>query len=253
MRTSALVRLAAGLTAALLGLTVVGVSPALADNTPLPVVVDDTVSLYPGQMTQINVLDNDSSPDGDDLALCRFPEPDLTGNVAVVATEVTSLLGGGPGEVMVGAATKKPGTHTITYYVCDHVHLVEAHLIVEVKAVSPVKVHKIAGKPGKLKVTNTNTATVSFWYGDKRAPRPDGKVRIPAGKTQVVTVRRHTVVWLAWIGLSSGKASMFSSPGIADAGVVRGIKLRPGTALPPPKHHPGSPRAAGWYAAAQAR
>src|SRR6478735_9777506 len=79
MRTSALVRITGGLAASVLGLTLLGTAPAMADEPPLPVVVDDTVTLYPGQTTQLNVLANDSSPSGDDLALCRFPETTLLG------------------------------------------------------------------------------------------------------------------------------------------------------------------------------
>ncbi|GAA4718665.1 Ig-like domain-containing protein [Nocardioides conyzicola] len=239
MRTSALVRVAAALTASLLAAPLLGSSPSHADEPALPVVVADTIALYPGQVGQVNVLTNDSSPDGDDLALCRFPEPSLVGNTmpAVVATDVSSLAE--PGEVMVMTAPRARGTHVIDYYVCDHTHLVPAQLTVEIKAVAPVKVHKVAGKPGRLAVTNKNDKAIRFWYGDRRADKPDGKVSIPAGATRMVAVRRHTIVWIALIGGNHGKAALLSSPGIAGHGVVRGIKLRPGTELPrPPKSKP---------------
>lgn len=238
MRTSALVRVAATLTASVLGLTLLGTTASYADEPALPVVVGDTISLYPGQVDLINVLANDSSPDGDDLALCRFPEPDFTGNKlpAVVAMDMGSL--GEPGDVMVMTAPRAHGTHVVDYYVCDHTHLVAAQLTVEIKAVAPVTVRKVAGKPGRLQVTNKNDKAIRFWYGDRRAEDPDGKVRIPAGTTRMVPVRRHTIVWIALIGGGHGKAAQLSSPGIAGHGVVRDIKLRPGTELPPPKKHP---------------
>src|SRR5262249_4860347 len=46
-------------------------APASADETPAPVVVNDTISLYPFETGAIDVLANDSSPSGQDLALCR--------------------------------------------------------------------------------------------------------------------------------------------------------------------------------------
>jgi hypothetical protein len=234
MRTSALVRLTGGLAASVLGLTLLGAAPAIADEPPLPVVVDDTVTIYPGQMTQLNVLANDSAPSGDDLALCRFPELDPLSNKmpAVFVSDVE--FAGKPGEMGIMAAPRAHGTHVIDYYVCDHTHLVPAHLTVVIKAVAPVSVHKVAGKPGRLRVTNHNDRAVSFWYGDPRAVDPDARVKIAAGETRIVRVQRYKIVWMALIGSSSGKSSMFASPGIADMGTVRNIKLK-GEPLPKPK------------------
>lgn len=240
MRTSALVRVTGTIVSAVLALALVGAAPANADEPPLPVVVDDTVTLYPGQTSQLNVLANDSSPSGDDLALCRFPALDFTTPTlpAVLAADVG--MAGTVGDVMVMTAPRARGTHVVDYYVCDHTHLVPAHLTVVVTAVAPVTVRKVPGKPGRLRVTNTNDATIAFWYGDRRADEPDGRVRIAAGATRLVQVRRHTIVWIALIGGGTGKAAMLVSPGIADQGIVRGIKLRPGTELPPPKTKPTS-------------
>ncbi|KQW52978.1 hypothetical protein ASC77_01335 [Nocardioides sp. Root1257] len=250
MRTSALVRITGGLAAALLGVTLLGSAPSYADEPPLPVVVDDTVSIYPGQSAELNVLANDSSPSGDDLALCRFPSPDLAGTKipTVMALDEGSAGIGDPGDLAVVSTPRAHGTHVIDYYVCDHTHLVPAHLTVTILPVAPVVVHKIAGKPGRLSVTNKNTASISFWYGDPHAARPDARVRIPAGATRTVPVRRHKIVWLALIGTSGGKSSLLGSPGIADMGVVRDIRLRPGTELPPPPKHPEL-RTGSWYAA----
>jgi hypothetical protein len=238
MRTSALARITGGLAASILGLTLLGAAPAMADEPPLPVVVDDTVTLYPGQMTQIDVLANDSSPTGDDLALCRFPELDLSKKFPSVLVAHESMLFGdgsaGPGDVTIMLAPRAHGTHVLDYYVCDHTHLVPAKLTVVVGEVAPVKVHKIAGKPGRLRVTNTNTKTIRFWFGHPQALRPDGRIKIPAGKTRTVRVQRHRIVWVALIGGGSGKATMFDSPGIADMGMVNNIKLK-GKPLPKPK------------------
>ncbi|MFC6343499.1 Ig-like domain-containing protein, partial [Nocardioides hankookensis] len=210
MRTSALVRFTGGLAATLLGLTLLGVAPSYADEPPLPVVVDDTVSIYPGQSAELNVLTNDSSPSGDDLALCRFPSLDFDGPriPTVLAVDNGSSGAGEPGDVAIISSPRAHGTHVIDYYVCDHTHLVPAHLTVEVLPVAPVVVHKVAGKPGRLSVTNKNSATIRFWYGDPRAARPDARVAVPAGATRTVPVRRHKIVWIAVIGSGGGKASL---------------------------------------------
>lgn len=236
MRTSALVRFTGGLAASVLGLTLLGTAPAMADEPPLPVAVDDTVTLYPGQVTQLNVLANDSSPSGDDLALCRFPALNLLSEKVPPVLITDAAFEGKPGDLAVMALPKARGTHVIDYYVCDHTHLVPAHLTVVIKAVAPVAVHKVAGKPGRLRVTNHNDQAIRFWYGDPRADDPDGRVKIAAGETRMVHVHRYRIVWMALIGTSSGKASIFASPGIADMGIVRNIKLN-GEPLPKPKGH----------------
>jgi hypothetical protein len=221
LRTSALVRLSTLVSVTAIGLSVA--SPATADGAALPVVVADTVSLYPGQVTQVNVLANDSSPTGDTLDVCRFPETDfddLTG-VDAVAVPVPALFDGKAGDLMVGLV--HGGTHVIDYFVCDHTHLVPAQLTLTGRPVAPVNVRKVPGKPGRLSVQNTNDAPVTFVYSDPRRTRPLGRVRIAAGDTRTVTVSRPVVRWVAEIGSSTGE---LSSPGIADQGTVRGI--RPG-------------------------
>lgn len=235
MRTSALVRMSAVLSAAMLALTLLQAGSASADTTPLPAVVADTISLYPGQAAEINVLANDSSPAGGTLALCRFPEVDLDGPLpAVMAMEMPSILDGAAGDVIVSSMPRARGTHVVDYYVCDHAHLVPATLTVVIKDVQPVHVTKVRGKPGRLKVVNHNAEPIGFWYGHPRAERPDGRVRIAPGGTATVRVQRHRILWVALIGAGPGKAAALSSPGIAGHGVVRDIKLN-GEPLPAPK------------------
>lgn len=238
MRTSTLGRVAAVITTTVLAGALLA-QPAAADDTPLPVVGPDTVSLYPGQSTQLNVLDNDSSPSGDDLALCRFPGLDLifeeVPDVMVMAGG--GLFGGDVGDVMVSVMPIARGTYEIDYYVCDHTHLVPATLTVEIRDVEPVTVTKLRHKAGRLHVTNHNAKTVRFVYGDPRGRRLDGRVRVAAGDTVTVRVQRHTIAWAALIG-PTGKASSMTGPGIADSGVVRFIKLN-GQPLPAPHHGGG--------------
>lgn len=241
MHARALGRTVAALAAALVTTSLLAPS-AEADDSPLPVVVADTIELYPGQTGQINVLTNDSSPSGDDLALCRFPGIDFSGPSmpAVLTMELSEAVGlGAPGELLVSVTTEAKGTHEIDYFVCDHTHLVPAQLTVVVRDVEPVDVETIPGRPGRLRVTNHNDHGIRFLFGDPRASRPDGRVRIPASATDVVRVQRHRIAWIALIGSGSGKGDIFSSPGVADYGVVRGIELR-GEPLPAP-HVPNYP------------
>lgn len=236
MRTT-LARVGALVATVVLGTSLMATAPAVADDTPPPVVVDDMVSLYPGQMTELDVLANDSSPSGEDLALCRVPEPEFGKSVLAMPE------GGDSGKVMLMASARARGTHVVKYFVCDLHHLTPAKLTVVIKAVQPVSVHKVAGKPGRLTVTNHNAAPVRFWFGSPRTSHPDGKVRIPAHGTRTVRVQRHRIVWFALIGGGSGKDATFRSPGIADRGVIRHIKLNR-KPLPEPKRDAGDGRLA---------
>lgn len=232
VRSTALVRAAAVvattvLTGALLS------QPAFADDTPLPVVGPDTVTLYPGQSTMLNLLDNDSSPTGDDLALCRFPGLDLFSmDLPDVLVMEMEQYGGEPGEVLVQPNVGAQGTHEVDYYVCDHTHLVPATLTVIIRDVATVEVTKLPHKAGRLHVTNPNDKPIRFWYGDPRANRPDGRIKVAAGDTVTVRVQRHRIQWIALIG-PMGKAESMTGPGIAGYGIVRDIKLN-GKPLPAP-------------------
>lgn len=234
MRTSALARTFV-LAALALGLSAVSVGPAAADSTtPLPVVVPDTVRLYPGQVTQVNVLANDSSPTGASLDLCRFPEPDIDTIKPQqgVATLLPSFFYPKRGNVVVGIG--RASTYVVDYFVCDTTHLVPARLTLERLPVSPVTVRKVPGKPGKLSVHNTNDVAVTFVAGHPGSMRRDVEVRVAAGATRTVTVQRRTVAWRAEIGTSRGE---WGSPGCADQGRVRHIELD-GRPLPKPKDLP---------------
>jgi hypothetical protein len=238
LRTSALARLST-VVAVLLGTTLLAGSPASADEPALPVAVADTVTIWPGQSEQIDVLANDVSPSGDDLALCRFPEFDFLNatsipGVIVSHTGLFSDPSAGAGELTIVSRPAARGTHVVDYYICDHTHLVPATLTVVVRDVEPVDVTKVKGKRGRLQVTNHNDQSIRFWYGDRRALRPDGRVTVPAGATRVVRVQRYDIMWIALIGSGSGKAEIFSSPGIAGHGSVHHIKLK-GDPLPRPK------------------
>lgn len=194
-RATALAVLVAGA-----GLTFAG--PASAAP---PVAVDDHKWMYPGQFRTIDVLANDSDPDGDDLALCRLgPIPE----------DAPYFAGIEDGKVFVWAAEDPTEDIVITYYACDYDTLVPATLTISFREVVPVVAEK-AQRPGRIRVTNDNDRAVTFLYGSFREPRPDGRVKVPANSSLTVRVHRHTIDWIAILARSVS----------AGFGHVRGIVL----------------------------
>ncbi|WP_243057576.1 Ig-like domain-containing protein [Nocardioides sp. SR21] len=206
------------LVALTLGITLATTSPALADEVDpqAPVVVDDAITVWPGESREIDVLTNDSDPTGDDLAVCRLPGFDIVSSQvpAVYALDM-SVYGFPAGRLLVSSDDRTRGTHTIDYYVCSRTRLTPATLTVTVRPVSPVAVTKVAGRPGVLKVTNTNDQAIRFRATDRTGCRQDGRVRVPAHDSRVVRVERHDIAWTAYIG----------NGGVADRGRLRGIEL----------------------------
>jgi hypothetical protein len=94
-------------------------APAQADEVDPepPVVVDDALTMWPGQRAQIDVLANDSDPGGEDLALCRVPhstEPD--GASPPVSVRDGSWTGEAVGTMEVSTGLRASATHVVDYY-----------------------------------------------------------------------------------------------------------------------------------------
>ena len=91
------------------GTVQVGIAPA-AEANQKPVAVDDTVSLRPGRGTAVNVLGNDSDPDGDPISL---DTASLAGNNPALEprTDKSRVLLQAP---------KEQGTYSISYGVKDN-------------------------------------------------------------------------------------------------------------------------------------
>jgi hypothetical protein len=196
-----------GLRAAALAVVVVGaglatVAPASAAP---PVAVDDHKWMYPGQFRTIDVLANDSDPDGDELAVCR---------VAPVPDDATYFVDLEEGKLFVWTGEGATEDIVITYYACDYETLVPATLTISFREVTPVVVEK-AQRPGRLRVTNDNDKPVSFLYGSFSEPKPDGRVKVPANSAVTVRVHRHKIDWIAILAHSVS----------AGFGHVRGIVL----------------------------
>lgn len=204
MRASALVRVIAGTSLAVL-VASLPVASASAASTP-PVTAPDDYSVYVGEIVDLHVLANDSDADGDDLAVCR------------VSGTTSGFIAEPAGDTIDFALFADPhGPITFTYYACDFDTLVPATVTIHTKTVHKVGVRKHR-RPGLLMVTNPNDAPIEFLYGSSRAESPDGQVRIPAGKSRKVRVHRKSLVWVAYIG----------SGGAAGRGRVSHIKLPKG-------------------------
>jgi hypothetical protein len=235
MRTSALARVAATLIAAgtALVLAAPGSQAALPDPDA-PVVTNDTVALYPQGMAVVDVLANDtdpSDPDGSSLALCRLPKIDLddilgSGNLpAVIATDAGGILGSNGTMMVMTTRSKLAKPQVIDYYVCNLTRLTPATLTVTMRATKPVTVRKVAGKPGRLKVTNHNDRRVVLeWSGGHYG----GAKRVGAHKSRIIHVRGKTVKWHAVIGSDLNS-------GLADRGIVHHVKVDPDDKSKPTK------------------
>ncbi|GAA4364967.1 Ig-like domain-containing protein [Nocardioides caricicola] len=220
---------AAALAAAVLAAT--PVAPTHADEVdPLaPVVVDDEITMWPGERTEIDVIANDSDPNGDDLALCRVPSvygPDGEEDRPVVIYDRSWLLGP-PGVLQVATDRLAEGTHVLEYYVCNHTRLTLAHLTVTIRPVQPVDV--VPDRvPDRILVTNHNDQTIRFLATDRTGCKVDVRARVAAGETRSFAVRRHSLDWVAFIGQRGDL-------GIADSGRVRHVELTRPPAPPGPQ------------------
>lgn len=169
-----------------------GLTSAAPASAAPPVAVDDHKWMYPGQFRTVDVLANDSDPDGDDLAVCRLgPIPEDAPYFAAIED----------GKVFVWTGEETAEDIVLTYYACDYETLVPATLTISFREVVPVVAEK-AQRPGRIRVTNGNDKSVTFLYGSFREPRPDGRVKVPANSSLSVRVHRHTIDWIAVLARS---------------------------------------------------
>lgn len=211
-----LLRAATVVTTALLATALLAPTALAAEVDPeAPVVVDDAVTLWPGEGKVVDVLANDSDPNGDDLAICRLPVFDVFSHkLPSLWVEDASRYGGSVGELMVASLRYKPGTFEVDYYTCNHTRLTPAKLNVTVRPTEPVDV-TTTNRPGQIKVTNHNVAAVRMEIETPRGCDVDQLGRVAAGASRTFRVHARTVAWFASIGQG----------GVADHGRLSGIEL----------------------------
>jgi len=181
--------------------------PGSASAAP-PVTVDDEVTLYQGEYRSLNVLRNDSDPDGsDELELCRVaPEP-------AGAAYSASIY---DGRLMIYLDRDATGEIEISYYACDFETLVPGTVTVTVKEVKPVRVVK-ANRPGRVRVTNLNDRAIRFGWGNFFIEQIDGEVRVGPHDSRVIRTDRTRIHWYASFGyrvdVDSGTVAGIEQPG----------------------------------------
>jgi hypothetical protein len=179
-------------------------APAQAAEGSPPVAVDDTVTLRFGQSAELDVLDNDSDPDGDDLEVCRLGK--LPRHLQVFST--------GEGNLYIAPGVRDRGTFTFTYYACDFEFLSPATVTVIVPPTPEVRVQKAPDHPGFLRVKNTAPFAIRFLFGSRSEEKPDGVRRIEAKEAVFVRVHRPQIYWVA-----------VSRHAFVAQGLVRNIRL----------------------------
>jgi hypothetical protein len=164
-------------------------SPASAATGSAPVTQNDSGSMYAGNVEAIDVLVNDTDPDGDDLAICRVGDSPSNKLEALVDGEQLVIL---------SSQAAKPGTYTFTYYACDFSYLTPGTVTLTIDPEPAITVKKLAGQPGKLKVKNPADFRIQFLFGSFRSDAPDGDIFIKKNSSIVITVHRTKIGWIAF-------------------------------------------------------
>jgi hypothetical protein len=207
----------------LLGFAVMPAAQAVTGSAP--VTTPDAVTVFQGNGTAVQPVNNDHDADNELLALCRLGtehyrglEVDFFGNEWDVFAKPNA----------------KPGTYTFTYYACDYSYLSAGTITVTVQELPEISVKKISSQPGKLRVTNPADFKIRFLYGSFKEDRPDGNLLIAKGSSVVIRVHRTRIDWVA----TDRPGDIFIG-----SGHVVGIKLGR-TASRPAGHVPLSSRLA---------
>ncbi|WP_148613269.1 Ig-like domain-containing protein [Nocardioides rubriscoriae] len=175
--------------------------PAHADGvSSAPVTVADRVTLRGGGTGVVDVVANDSDPDGDPLELCRVDVPDgvpleqQRDQVQAADGDGTSL----PQPLTLTSTSFEPGTYTVTYFACDFAYLTSGTVTVTVTRTQPVRLRKIA--PHVVRFTNPDDrpVLVSFYsFGGGLDGLVEGSVRLPAGEGRRLRVPGRHLSWTA--------------------------------------------------------
>lgn len=212
-------RLATALALTVTGAVLVATTPATparaASDQP-PVAVDDTVRIYAGDLQTVDVLGNDSDPDGDAvLQACRVGTPS-TRHIHITPpalTELANAYGASPTnnlELSVDPETPT-GTYTVRYQACDTDYLVPATLTVQVIRLPQVRVTRMPHRPGHLRVTNPGDLKAIVGWMAPHGDDLDGVTRVLPHRSTVIAVTRHRIRWFA---ATAGSAHHYLGTGV---------------------------------------
>jgi len=161
-----------------------------------PVTADEEVTWWAGRMSDLDVLHNDTDPDGQPLTVCRVgpSSRDLGGFVYE------------NGRLRVGTGERSRGTFTFTYYACNDHRLTPGMLTVHIHRARPAQVTSAPTRPGYFRISNPNGQRVRVQLSNYRTVRPDRVVRVPAHAVRYVAPRWRHERWYADIGPDGGYA-----------------------------------------------
>ena len=160
----------------------------------------------------VNVLLNDSDPNGDPLTVCDYEVP-VDAEISVAQRGDTTFA--------IGARPNTSTTYDITYYACDGAHRTPGTLRVVVVRVEPIQATVLA-RPGMVRFSNINTADVPLGVdygkagGGTRIAVRDRRLRyMKPGESTTVRVSRHRIAYHGY-----GQGGLFGG-----RGVLSGIDL----------------------------
>jgi hypothetical protein len=182
-------------------------STADARSGTAPVTAPDAVETYPGNLATLRPLRNDSDAEGDKLTICALGPEKYRGIDIDIDADRDYFL-----DVRRKAAV---GTYTYTYYACDGTSTAPGTVTLTVLKPPRITVRKLAGRPGRLRVTNGATFRIRFLYGDYTQDDAEGDLKI-VKKTSVVVSTRYTRI--DWFALTADGSFSLSS------GHVHGIR-----------------------------
>jgi hypothetical protein len=176
-----------------------------------PVTTPDAVQTFPGNLTALRPLRNDRDADGDRLRICALGSERYAGIRRSVYDDQLDYY-------LSVRRTAAPGTYTFTYYACDGTSSTPGTITLTVPERPRITVRKVAGHPGRLRVTNGASFTIRFVYGDYTQDDAEGDVRIPRKSSRVVSTRYTRVDWFAYVQTPAGSTDEVGR------GQVRGIR-----------------------------
>ncbi|WP_157544772.1 Ig-like domain-containing protein [Nocardioides halotolerans] len=167
-------------------------TPAAPRGGAAPVTAPDTVQTFPGNLAALRPLRNDTDAEGDRLRICaRGPEHYPGIRVDVFEDQKDFYLTARRGTA--------PGTYTFTYFACDGTSATPGTVTLTVQKLPRITVRKIAGHPGRLRVTNGAPFRIRLVYGDYSQDDAEGDVRIPKKSSRVVSTRYSKISWFAFV------------------------------------------------------
>jgi Big-like domain-containing protein len=185
-------------------------SPAHAATGSPPVTTPDHVTVHVGDGEPVDVTDNDSDPDGDELQVCRLGELPRALAGSFVAQ----------GDLFLVPGPRARGTYTLTYYACDTSYLTAGTVTVTVKPPLPTLDIIPVGDapPGKIRLVNhfKHQAFHCQWGPfdpEGGEGEVEGTVTVPPLSTVVIRVHEAQVAILC-AGSTAGFGAFFGVDGL---------------------------------------